>query len=115
MRRVTLAIAAALSAGPAPHAMAQAVPFFSPAGTGFDPEISVVNSGEILDAQPVVSKDRKYVTIGAQPSSSKLLALRAFPFQTGGNRPLGLVGGANGGQRGNALDRVGTRLISRLD
>jgi hypothetical protein len=60
----------------------------------------------------------KYVTINAQPSSSKLLALRTFPFQTVGNRRFGLVGGANAignGRGGNTLDRPGTTFISRLD
>src|SRR5262245_25222274 len=41
------------------EARAQLVPFFNANPTGFDPEISVVNSGELLDAQAVVSNDLK--------------------------------------------------------
>jgi hypothetical protein len=92
------------------------VPFFSPAGTGFDPEISVVNSGQVLDAQAAVSHDMKYVTINARSSSSQLLALRDFSFQTASNRrtPLGFVGGAGGGVGANPLDRRGMNRVSGL-
>ena len=107
-----------------------AVPFFSGAGTAFEPEISVVNSGEVLDAQAVVSNDRKYVTLNMRASSSHLLALRQFGFATSGNnRPLGFVGGAGtaapngagtsasgtGTPRESVLDRPGTSLVSGLD
>jgi hypothetical protein len=104
-----------------------AVPFFNGASTAFEPEISVVNSGEVLDAQAVVSNDRKYVTLNMRASSSQLLALRQFQFATGGNtRPLGFVGGAGGigpvavnasgtGTRENVLDRPGTNLVAGLD
>lgn len=82
-------------------ASAQRVPFFSGAGTAVDPEIGVVNSGEILDAQVVVSGDLKHVTINARASSSELLALRSFTFVGAGERGRqGLVGGAGGGGRG---------------
>ena len=99
-------------------AHAQRVPFFFPAGTGFDPEISVVNSGEVLDAQAVVSNDLKYVTINARPSSSRLLALREFTFQSAGGAPLGFVGGAGQVQRGrrpgSLLDRRGMTFVRPL-
>ncbi len=91
-------------------AEAQRVPFFTPAGTGFDPEISVVNSGQLLDAQAVVSDDLKYVTINARASSSKLLALREFTFQGANAGPqLGFVGGPG------MLGRQGMRFVGRLD
>ena len=100
-------------------ARAQLVPFFNAAPTGFDPEISVVNSGELLDAQVVVSEDRKYVTINARPSSSRLLALREFTFQRGtGAAPLGFVGGAGlqlDRRRPNALDRRGMTFVRGLE
>jgi hypothetical protein len=116
----------------APHVVqAQRVlPFFSPVGTGFDPEISVVNTGQVLDAQAVVSNDMKYVTITARPSSSQLLALRDFSFQTASNRQprLGFVGGAGavagaandergdrGDAAGNPLDRPGMSFVAGLE
>lgn len=118
-------------------ANAQRIPFFDAAGTGFDPEISVVNSGELLDAQAVVSNDLKYVTINARASSSRLLALREFAFANRDRNAipqLGFVGGAaaalepdgQGGRRRvpragiggdaprNALDRPGMTLVGRL-
>ena len=109
MRFPTL-LALAVCAFTAPSAMAQRVPFFTPAGTGFDPEISVVNSGQLLDAQAVVSDDLKYVTINARASSSKLLALREFTFQGANGGPqLGFVGGPG------MLGRQGMRFVGRLD
>src|ERR671917_619093 len=83
-------------------ASAQRIPFFDAAGTGFDPEISVVNSGELLDAQVAVSNDLKYVTINARPSSSRLLALREFGFANRARNAipqLGFVGGAGAAVR----------------
>jgi len=82
----------------ATHAHAQQVPpFFNGGGVGiFDPEISVVNSGVILDAQPAVSHDRRYVTINMRPTNTRLLALQSY--RTSGpivNGSLGFVGGAN--------------------
>lgn len=76
-------------------ASAQRTPFFGPSGTAFDPEIGVVNTGELLDAQVAVSDDLKYVTINARPSSSRLLALRDFTFVGSGVR-RGLVGNGVG-------------------
>jgi hypothetical protein len=99
-------------------AAAQRVGFFAPAGTGFDPEISVVNSGALLDAQAVVSNDMKYVTINARPSNSNLLALREFSFARNANviPPLGFVGGAGAGNAAirNVLDRPGMRRVATL-
>ena len=127
MRPIPILLALAACAAAASHAHAQvAVPFFSSANTGFDPEISVVNSGEVLDAQAVVSNDRKYVTLNMRASSSKLLALRQFNFATSGsnNRLFGFVGGAaataaangagSGDARENVLDRRGTNLVAGL-
>ncbi len=93
--------------------------FFSPVGTPFDPEISIVNTGIVSDMQVVVSPDNKYVTINARASNSRLLALREFTFQR--PAPVGFVG--TGGNADTAfgvaptisiLDRPGmTRLDSR--
>src|SRR5215213_8788529 len=96
MRTARLVILAIAACGLAPTpALAQRVPFFGAAATGLDPEISVVNSGAVLDEQAVVSQDRKYVTLNMRPQNSQLLALRSFTFAGGGRGvPLGLVGGA---------------------
>src|SRR4051812_20726211 len=77
---------------------AQVVPFFAGPPTAFDPEISVVNSGALLDAQAVVSSDMRYVTINARASSSQLLALRDFTFAGSSNNGprFGFVGAAGG-------------------
>jgi hypothetical protein len=131
MRTLPTLIAFAACASAPTLAPAQvAVPFFSGAGTAFEPEISVVNSGEVLDAQAVVSNDRKYVTLNMRASSSRLLALRQFDLATAGkNQLMGFVGGAgaagNAGTgvnaspaasaRENPLDRQGTSLVAGLD
>jgi hypothetical protein len=81
------------------NASGQVRPIVGRGVTAFDPEISVVNSGAVLDAQAVVSHDRRYVTITMAPQNSRLIALRPFPVQgVAGN---GNVGGANVGG-GNA-------------
>jgi hypothetical protein len=66
----------------------------------FDPEISVVNSGALVDAQVVVSDDRKYVTITARPSLSRLQSLNVFPVQQVGASGGGGGRGGNGGTGG---------------
>ena len=82
-------------------ASGQVPPFFNGGGGIFDPEISVVQSGVILDAQAVVSADRKYVTMTTRFQSAQLLNLREFAFQTGGGgAPAGQAGG--GGVAGAA-------------
>src|SRR6187549_396611 len=63
-------------------AKAQVPPFFDGGGGVFDPEIGVVQSGVILDAQAVVSADRKYVTMTTRFQDAQLLNLREFAFQT---------------------------------
>jgi type II secretory pathway component GspD/PulD (secretin) len=58
-------------------------------GTGiaaFDPEISVVNSGVVLDVEGTVSADRRYVTLTARPSLATL--------PPGGFRQLPVFAGA---------------------
>lgn len=41
----------------------------------WDPQISVVNYGDLLDVRPVVSSDRKYITMEVRPTSVDLEAL----------------------------------------
>jgi hypothetical protein len=85
---------------------------------GFDPEIGIVNSGAVLDAQVVVSHDRRYVTINMfNATQSRLLDLAVFPAvgfsfggSGGGGGAMGFVGGAGfideEGQ--TAVDAVGS-------
>lgn len=47
---------------------------------GFDPVISTVQSGVLLDVSATVSSDRKYVTLTLRPQLSKLLQLVPFPI-----------------------------------
>ena len=95
-------LAAATAAFAARPANGQ-VDFFNRAGTAYEPEISVVNSGAILDAQAVVSADRKYVTLNMRASNTNLLALQEFSFASGrGREPLGFVGGAGAAARAAA-------------
>lgn len=74
-------------------ASAQLTPVIGRGATAFDPEISVVNSGVVADAQAVVSHDRRYVTITMGASQANLIALRPFPVQA--TAGVGFVGGAN--------------------
>lgn len=85
------------------------VPFFGPGVVAFNPEISVINSGALLDAQPVVSSDRKYVTITMRPQLSTLIDLQAFTFQTN----LGNVGGVGTPQAaGSVLAQQGMMRLA---
>jgi hypothetical protein len=75
---------------------AVAPPFFAGGGNIFDPEIDIIETGAKLDAQAVVSADRKYVTLTMRPQVSTLIALREFTFQRG--QALGPVGIPQAGQ-----------------
>jgi hypothetical protein len=82
--------------------------------TLFEPEISVVNSGVLLDAQATVSHDRKYVTLTMRPQQSQLLSLQTFEFQRGGfsGLPGGVIGGVNpvvGGPLGSTIPQAVNR------
>ena len=69
-------------------------PFFGGPVTAFDVEVSVINSGELLDAQAVVSNDRRYMTITARADNATLLALKQFQT-TAAVAGTGFVGGVN--------------------
>lgn len=94
MKRTYLLFAAAVVLLLSLPVKAQVPPFFNGGGGIFDPEISVVQSGVVLDAQAVVSADRKYVTLNMRAQNAQLLALREFAFQTGAGGAGGRVGGA---------------------
>ena len=54
-------------------------PVVGQSSIGFDPTVSVVNSGVVLDVTATVSADRKYVTLTLRPELSTLLGLASFP------------------------------------
>ena len=81
-------------------AFGQAPPFFGGGGTAFDPEVSTVFSGALMDAQAVVSNDRKYVTLNMRATNSRLRTLVTFPVVTADTVNRGFAGGANLGGTG---------------
>jgi hypothetical protein len=79
--------------------LAQNPPFFGGGATAFDPEVSTVFSGALMDAQAVVSHDRRYVTLNMRATNTRLRTLVTFPVVD--TQVLGFVGGADlgGGAR----------------
>jgi len=71
-------------------ASAQYYPYYNRDVMLYEPVIDVVTSGVQMTATPVVSADRKYVTITAQPQLSQLIRLQNFAVATGFG---GFVGG----------------------
>ena|GEM_PF-1058847 len=74
-----------------------------PDSIGFDPTISVVTTGIVLDVEGTISSDRRYVTMTLRPSLANLIALTTFGIGGGAfidddndpNTPEVLVGGGN--------------------
>ncbi|MFN3168126.1 MAG: hypothetical protein ACE37H_13780 [Phycisphaeraceae bacterium] len=54
-----------------------------PDSIGFDPTISVVTTGAVLDVEGTISSDRRYVTLTMRPSLANLVALRDFQIGAG--------------------------------
>jgi hypothetical protein len=88
---------------------AQSAGFFSGGTVGYDPEISILNVGTLLDARATVDVDRKYVTITARPQSSALIGMQTFTFVRSVNQ--GTVGSTAGA---SILDQRGMTLIAPL-
>lgn len=86
---VCIGLFIAASAG---MARAQA-PFFGGGVAAFDPEIGVINSGVLLDAQATVTADRKNVMLNMRPTASRLQGFQRFPVNAVVNG--GFVGGIN--------------------
>jgi hypothetical protein len=63
----------------------------------YNPEIALAYTGVMLDARPVVSADRKYVTIGVRTEISRIVSMDTFPVAQG------VVGGFVGGIAGGNL------------
>jgi len=55
----------------------------------FEPEIGIVNSGVVMDAQATVSADRKYVTMNMRAAQSQCWRCTPFNFKAWG---MGLAG-----------------------
>lgn len=90
--RLMALLAAMLLCGMAETALGQAPPFFGGGVAAYDPEVSIIQSGTLLDTQAVVSADRKYVTLNMRATRSGLKSLATFPVVAG--PPQGFVGGA---------------------
>lgn len=86
--RILLAL---MSLGIVQIAQGQNVPPFFGAGTAYDPQVSTINSGALLDAQATVSADQKHVTLNMRPQQNSLQSLVRVPVVTGSG---GFVGGA---------------------
>jgi general secretion pathway protein D len=55
-----------------------------PDSLGFDPTISVVTTGVILDVEGTISSDRRYVTMTLRPALANLVSLTDFEISSGG-------------------------------
>ena len=98
MKGLSVILAAAFVMALTRSACAQA--FFGGGVVAFNPEISTVSSGTVIDAQAVVSYDRKYVTLNMQAQQSSLLSLRTFQVAAAAQNvgpAMGFVGGVNPG------------------
>ena len=97
-----------------------------PDGTRLPIKLDSTSNGE-FEPIPLSATNRaatklaqEHVTINARPSSSRLLALREFTFQSAGAVPLGFVGGAARQQQprarrpANSLDRPGMTFVRPL-
>ncbi len=117
LRFVVCGLAVALGLILSAPALAQtAPPFIGGPVTVFDIEIGIIDSGTLLDAQAVVSQDRRYVTINARPTNSGLLALQDFQTQQIAVAAQGFVGGANpAGLKRAAAAQASPSEIDRAD
>ncbi|MCS7032547.1 MAG: hypothetical protein NZ561_00975, partial [Phycisphaerae bacterium] len=84
-------------------------PIVGTGAVGFDPEISIVDSGAILDVQATVSSDRKYVTLTLRPQLARIIGFRDFQVA---QATAGGVGGG-GGTGGGAPGGVATGFIQQ--
>jgi type II secretory pathway component GspD/PulD (secretin)/tetratricopeptide (TPR) repeat protein len=73
-------------------------PVVGTSSVGFDPTVSVISTGVVLDVEGTVSADRRYVTMTVRPSLATLRNLRQIPVQAvaGGAAAAGNGGVATG-------------------
>lgn len=62
-------------------------PQISTLAAAYDPVIGILTYGVVLDVRPIVSNDRKYVTLELRPSLAQLQALRSIDINTGSANP----------------------------
>ena len=73
-------------------------------GIGFDPTLSVTQSGVVLDVEATVSADRRYVTMTARPSLATLVQpIRSIPQFGAGTLDTVDGGGGGGGNNPTVL------------
>ncbi|HTF57487.1 MAG TPA: tetratricopeptide repeat protein [Planctomycetota bacterium] len=65
-------------------------PQISTAAAAYDPVISVLTEGVVLDVRPIVSNDRKYVTLELRPSLAELQTIRSIDINAGSGQRQGV-------------------------
>jgi hypothetical protein len=100
-----------------------APPFFGGPVTAFDTEVSIVDSGALLDVEDVVSNDEKYVTLTVRADNSTVLALKQFQVQSvaagsgfvGGVDPTGKTNVKAAHSLPSEIDRADRNAVSVLN
>ncbi len=64
-------------------------PQVSTLAAAYDPVMGILTHGAVLDVRPIVSNDRKYVTLELRPALANLIAMRTIDI-----RPAGVPGAA---------------------
>ncbi len=65
-------------------------PQVSTLAAAYDPIMGILTSGVVLDVRPIVSNDRKYVTLEMRPSLAQVQSIRQFSIRPGLNIQLQL-------------------------
>jgi tetratricopeptide (TPR) repeat protein len=65
-------------------------PQISTAAAAYDPVIAVLTQGVVLDVRPIVSNDRKYVTLELRPSLAELQTIRSIDINAGSGQGAGV-------------------------
>jgi len=60
-------------------------PQVSTLAAAYDPIMGILTSGVVLDVRPIVSNDRKYVTLEMRPSMAQVQTIRQFSIRPGLN------------------------------
>ncbi|HLY09081.1 MAG TPA: hypothetical protein VKW04_07265, partial [Planctomycetota bacterium] len=60
-------------------------PQVSTLAAAYDPIMGILTSGVVLDVRPIVSNDRKYVTLEMRPSLAQVQSIRRFSIRPGLN------------------------------
>jgi tetratricopeptide (TPR) repeat protein len=87
---------------PGPWIPGRLPPFFRGA-VGYRPVITVIPTGTMFFALPVISGDRRYVRVTAAPNFTDILAVDTFNIVTGAGGNQGAGGGVGGGGGGGGF------------